>query len=90
MKVYEVKGLTFVQTCICCPEQYDVMDSRNNLVGYVRLRYGHLSCSYPDVKGEYVYLESVGSDMTGIFVDEEQRMYYLDKIADSILKKIGG
>ena len=90
MKVYKVKGLTFVQTCICCPEQYDVIDSRNNLVGYVRLRFGNLGCRYPDVKGEHVYLESVGSDMTGIFVDEEQRMYYLDKIADSILKKIGG
>ena len=55
MKVYEVKGLTFAQTNMCCPEQYDVMDSRNNLVGYVRLRFGNLSCSYPDAKGEYVY-----------------------------------
>lgn len=45
----KIKGLQFIQTCGACPEQYDVLDKSGNTVGYVRLRWGGLTCEYPDV-----------------------------------------
>ena len=84
----KIKGLNFVRTCIACPEQYDVFDDNGVIVGYVRLRWGSLTCDYPDVYGEEVYCTSVGNDFTGCFENEEQRMVYLNDIADKILEKI--
>lgn len=25
-----IKGLTFIKTCVCCPEQYDIKDNKGN------------------------------------------------------------
>ena len=84
-----IKGLTFKCTCFACPEQYDVFDSNNNIVGYVRLRWGGLRCDYPDVGGETIYYESIGNDWLGEFENETQRMKHLNRIADKIIEKIG-
>ena len=46
-----IEGLDFKQTCGACPEQYDVFKDEKQ-VGYVRLRWGDLSCRYPDYEGD--------------------------------------
>ena len=84
-----IKGLDFKCTCSACPEQYDVFDNNKNIVGYVRLRWGGLSCKYPDVGGEGIYYASVGDGLNGCFKNDSQRRMYLTKIADEIIKKIG-
>ena len=83
-----IKGLTFKCTCCACPEQYDVFDDNNNIVGYVRLRWGGLSCEYPDVGGKKIYYASVGDGWCGNFENESQRMRHLNNIADKIIEAI--
>lgn len=83
-----IKGLEFYLTCSACPEQYDVEDKDGNMVGYVRLRWGSLTCEYPDVSGEYIYHASIGDGWTGGFEDDEQRTFHLNAIADKILERI--
>lgn len=84
----EIKGLRFVLTCSACPEQYDVYDDQENLVGYVRLRWGGLSCSYPCVGGEQIYYADIGDCRAGCFESDEQRHKYLHEIADRIVEKM--
>ena len=77
----ELEGLIFEQTCSACPEQYDVFDGENQ-IGYVRLRWGHLSASYPDVGGSYVYSAMIGDGgWTGMFTSVSERKEHLTKIA---------
>lgn len=83
-----IKGLYFCKTCGACPEQYDVYDDHENIVGYVRLRWGGLTCEYPDVGGKLIYEASVGDGWCGKFENENQRLRYLNNIADRILEKI--
>lgn len=83
-----IKGLNFKCTCSACPEQYDVFDNNENIVGYVRLRWGRLTCEYPDVDGELIYEASIGDGYRGIFESEKQRLRHLNNIADRILEKI--
>lgn len=85
----EIKGLNFVMTCSACPEQYDVFDKNGRMVGYVRLRWGGLTCEYPDVGGEYIYTAVIGDGYTGEFENQEQREHHLNAIADKIIKKMG-
>lgn len=85
MNIINIKGLDF-QGGGLCPEQYDVWDSNDNLIGYVRLRWGRLTCVCPDVGGECVYKTGIGDGWTGCFESEEQRMYHLDIISDKILE----
>lgn len=84
----DIKGLNFERTCSACPEQYDVYDSNGSIVDYIRLRWGSLTCEYPDVGGELIYEASVGDGWTGCFQSDKQREYYLDDIADKVLQKI--
>lgn len=83
-----IKRLNFVKTCNACPEQYDVYDKDHNIVGYVRLRWGVLSCEYPDVNGEVIYHTDIGDGLTGCFEKQEDRDYHLNAIAIRILDKI--
>lgn len=82
-----IKGLYFCCTCGSSPEQYEVFKGKEH-VGYVRLRYGYLSCEYPDLCGELLYEYEFSDFLLGSFDSEEQRKYYLGKIADRILEKI--
>ena len=83
-----ISGLKFICTCQACPEQYDVIDNTGNMVGYVRLRFGRLTCDYPDVGGEKIYCANIGNEWCGIFPDDEQRDYHLRMIANKILEII--
>lgn len=65
--IMNIKGLMFDQTCPACPEQYDVINGRGQLVGYVRLRYGCLICDYFNVRGEEIYRAYIGDSWTGCF-----------------------
>ena len=87
----EIKGLSFVQTCDGCPEQYDVFDCLGNQVGYVRLRFSDLRCNYLDVFGEVLYRHHFTDNPTGLkgcFDTEDERREHLNIIADKINEKI--
>lgn len=84
-----IKGLMFHQTCLACPEQYDVFKG-NKQVGYVRLRYGELKAVYPNVGGEIIYEKSFNELYKGWFFDEDEKVTELNNIADCILKKLNG
>ena len=86
---YKINGIEFIKTCEWCPEQYYVKDMSGKIVGYVRLRFGHITCRYPDVNGKLIYEETVGDEFTGMFYDEKQRIYNLKKISDEIIKIVG-
>lgn len=65
---------TLKLTCVACPEQYDMLDSEGNIVGYFRLRHGKFRVEYPDVGGVLVFEAKPKGD--GLFKDYE-REYYL-------------
>lgn len=77
----KIQGLEFEKTCTACPEQYDVF-LEGEQVGYVRLRWGHLTVDCPDVNGVQVYSACpVGH---GEFEDNEEREHYLSEVATAI------
>jgi ABC-type Fe3+ transport system substrate-binding protein len=71
-------SLRLVQTCGACPEQYDVFDG-DEQVGYMRLRHGGFTVSYPDVMGETVYSASPEGD--GIFEPDERDHFIAEGLA---------
>lgn len=78
-----INNLDFRLTSGACPEQYDVFNG-DKQVGYVRLRGGWLRCDIPDCGGDTIF-EAYPNGADGMFKSDEQRDYYLKKIA----KKIG-
>lgn len=74
------KDYKLVETCSACPEQYDVFVNGQQ-VGYLRLRHGHFSVSYPDHYGETIYSASPRGD--GIF-EPEERNFYLNEAIKAI------
>lgn len=81
---YRIGGLLFVGTCSACPEQYDVYDNTFKQVGYIRLRFGHLRCDYPDCGGDTIYYHMFYDDWQGEFDSEEDRLMHLNLIAEKI------
>jgi hypothetical protein len=82
-------GLTLVNTCFACPEQYDVY-YEDTLCGYMRLRHGWFRTEYyetpeDDGDGEIVYECHPKGD--GIF-DNDEREEYLKKGAEAIVKRM--
>jgi len=65
--------IKLVKTCGACPEQYDAFDEKGNQVGYLRLRHGYFSVSFPDVGGETIYEAYPQGD--GLFEYEERDRY---------------
>jgi len=88
--VLKVKGLKFVQTCEISPEQYNVLDSHDNQVGYVRLRWGELRCDIPDCGGKTIFANQFDDDLKGCFDSDAERNYFLGKIADEINRRREG
>lgn len=84
---YVIMGYQLFLTCGACPEQYDVLDDGDNQVGYLRLRHGRFSATYPDVGGKEVYSANPMGD--GMFEDSE-RMYHLTKAIQMIDAEIDG
>ncbi len=86
MLVAERMGLKVVLTCRDAPEQYEII--RAGLpCGYIRVRWGGMSVSYPDAGGEDLYEGPV--DGFGGFADHEREAKLLDAlglIAARVLK----
>lgn len=80
-----IHGYNLVLTCVACPEQYDVFDSKGTQVGYLRLRHGSFTVSCPDYNGELVYQAYPKGD--GIFEDDE-RIEHLTQAILAIQKHI--
>ena len=80
-----ILGLTFVEVGPISPEQYDVYD-RNELVGYVRYRFGYLSAEYPEVGMEEVFGRQLKHE-TGQMTDIE-RGRWLPVIARRLKRRI--
>ena len=71
----EHKGITLVQTCGACPEQYDAI--RDGVtVGYFRLRHGYFRVDAYLPETETVYDAHPKGD--GLF-EKNERDYYLKK-----------
>lgn len=70
LKDTELLGCILERTSIACPEQYDVM-LNGEMIGYLRLRHGCFTASYPDWDGKLVYsdTEVIGD---GMFASSER------------------
>ena len=84
---YQYKNLIFKETCSYCPEQYEVYEE-NEMVCYVRLRWGNLTATFPDVGGELIYNETFEDNFQGCFSDYEEKEFHLKKIGEKILNKL--
>ena len=83
-KYYVVDEYRFVQTCMACPEQYDVyIDGSDEMVAYVRLRWGILTCTVPDAGGREVYQHKFEKQIGNFNNDEERETFFIE-IADRL------
>jgi hypothetical protein len=76
-----INGYTLKMTSLACPEQYDVFDDNNEMVGYLRLRHGYFRADVPDCGGDTVYESQPEGD--GMFEDHE-RIQELTKAVEAI------
>ena len=70
-----------------CPEQWEVY-AGSKKVGYIRLRCGHLTCRYPDYKGDVIYSHHFNDDMKGCFDSDEERNLFLMRCSSLFFSKI--
>ena len=85
--------LEIIRTCECSPEQYEVYtkeDGERKIIGYMRLRWGTFTASYPDVGGECVYSHSFNDEYKGMFSNEGERKLYLDIAVKAIVERYQG
>lgn len=82
-----IQKLEFRETCSSCPEQYDVFKGGRQ-VGYVRLRWGTVTCDYPNCCGDTIYSHSFNDGWKGSFSDSTEREKYLDEIATMLNARI--
>ena len=76
--------IIFKKTCDSCPEQYDAFLG-DRMVGYLRLRWSHLTVTCPDTCCDLVYEAEIGdSGWDGCFEDETQRQFHLEKAKEAI------
>ena len=68
-----IHGYRFDLTCFACPEQWDVYDSNDTQVAYIRLRHGTMKVHCPDYGGDIVYEVRPMGD--GIFNDSERLIH---------------
>lgn len=74
---FEIDGYVLKLTCGGCPEQYDVFFNGVE-AGYLRLRHGSFTATYPNPSGEEVYHALPEGD--GIFEPEERERYLREAI----------
>lgn len=88
--------LKLVCTCSACPEQYwaftDDIEGGER-IGYIRLRWGHLTCEYLvsgelDKESVLVYEHTFeGDGYKGEFDTEEERTHFLGKCKEALIEK---
>jgi hypothetical protein len=83
------------QTCGCCPEQYWAYKG-SHIIGYIRLRWGYLTCDYlpkgkltdNDIRVyDKTFNERTNDNFKGSFDTEEEREYWLNKCKEALLNK---
>lgn len=82
--VIKLGGYKFVQTCCISPEQYDIFNENDAIIGYMRLRWGNLRVFCPNYRGKQIFLHAFGEEWKGEFESENERNFYLDKIIDAL------
>jgi hypothetical protein len=66
-----------------CPEDYNAyLDGKQ--VAYLRLRHGYFSVEAPDREGNVIYSSCPKGD--GIFDDDEERTYHLQRAVNAIMR----
>jgi hypothetical protein len=73
-----IHGYRLKQTCVACPEQYDVYDDLGQQVAYFRLRHGGFRVDVPDCGGDTIYTANPEGD--GIFTREERVRYLTEAV----------
>lgn len=74
-------------TCGECPEQYDVY-FKGKKSGYIRLRSGYFSVTYPDALEKLLYSHQFENKYMGTFDNQDQRDWYLIQALLVITKEI--
>ena len=82
------------QTCEAYPEQYWALKG-SHIIGYIRLRWGHLTCDYLSKEGqlsdddirvyEHTFNDRKDDEYKGCFDTEDERKYHLSKCKDALL-----
>lgn len=80
-----IHNLKLVKTCDAYPEQYDVYYKDIYVVGYLRLRNGNFTVTFPNVFGIKILSEQPKGD--GCF-DDDEREHYLSMALNSINKNL--
>lgn len=84
--------ITLEQTCECCPEQY-LAYKGSRIIGYIRLRWGHLTCDYMPygrlTEDHIRIFDKVFNEdnFKGSFDTEEEREHWLSKCKEALLNK---
>lgn len=83
--------LETVLTCCACPEQYDIC-AGGEAIGYVRLRWGVLTCRYGSdgrnpVRGKLLLRHDFGKEYKGCFSGDEERAEWLGKCVEAVARK---
>lgn len=87
--------ITLEQTCESYPEQYWARKG-SHIIGYIRLRWGHLSCDYlttGNLEGscirvvDHIFKEHLDDEYKGEFDSDEERTFWLDKCKEALLNK---
>ena len=80
----DIDGIKLRMTCLACPEQYDATDGRGRACGYLRLRFGRFTVSYPGPIGEVIYEHEFDDGWQGSFNSGEERSHYLAAAVQAI------
>ena len=64
------------QTSFMCPEQYEVF-YRGQMVAYIRLRHGYLTCECPSVNGDMVFQHHFNDGDRGSFKNNGQCLQFI-------------
>lgn len=81
-----IEGLELVQTCECCPEQYNVL--YNGIwIGYIRYRSGHFTCQ-PVFDGQLIinYLVIHETDDWSLTLKDDNREEWLIESKQELVK----
>ena len=79
----DIDGIKLRMTCLAFPEQYDATDGRGRECGYLSLRFGKFTVSYPGPMGEIIYKHEFNDGWQGAFNNEE-RPHYLAAAVQAI------
>lgn len=87
-------GITLIQTCNACPEQYDAYKD-DKQVGFLYMRNGEFTVHTPSLGGQLIYSACPAGD--GCFLEYEREMFlknaclaitrHIDNIARNITTK---